>query len=387
MALDVRRGRPDRRVLAVRMRPRPPRRSTVTTVDTRRSPVEDGDADLGVLLPLSGAGTDIGEAIARRRRARRQQDQRRRRRNGRPISLFIEDEGDEAATAVGSLDKLMARTSTRSSARRRRSSPRRSCRSSIAGDVLTCSPTASALSLDDFPDKGLFFRTIPSDSLQADRHRPGDRADRASRPRPSRYIDDAFGQPFAELVSNELDRRGIGELTDRAVRSGRQRLRRRGRPPCSTRAPTWWWSSATAAPGRAWSALIDGTDDDADSRSSSTTRCACRPPPARTPGWPTKTAALLSGVSPQSRHHQRGVPRADIGAYPDSRGLYATNAYDCVNLIALAANASNSTQPPTIAAQIPAVSDGGSPCMTFTACDMDLRSRAQHQLRRARRAC
>ena len=33
--------------------------------------------------------------------------------------------------------------------------------------MLACSPTASALALDDFPDDGLFFRTVPSDSMQA----------------------------------------------------------------------------------------------------------------------------------------------------------------------------------------------------------------------------
>ena len=32
--------------------------------------------------------------------------------------------------------------------------------------VVTCSPTATALALDDFPDNGFFFRTAPSDSLQ-----------------------------------------------------------------------------------------------------------------------------------------------------------------------------------------------------------------------------
>ena len=37
----------------------------------------------------------------------------------------------------------------------------------MAADVLTCSPTASAQALDDYPDRDLFFRTVPSDSLQA----------------------------------------------------------------------------------------------------------------------------------------------------------------------------------------------------------------------------
>ena len=33
--------------------------------------------------------------------------------------------------------------------------------------MLACSPTATALALDDFPDDGMFIRTVPSDSMQA----------------------------------------------------------------------------------------------------------------------------------------------------------------------------------------------------------------------------
>ena len=32
--------------------------------------------------------------------------------------------------------------------------------------VVTCSPSATALALDDYPDNKLFFRTVPSDSLE-----------------------------------------------------------------------------------------------------------------------------------------------------------------------------------------------------------------------------
>ena len=48
------------------------------------------------------------------------------------------------------------------------------------------------------------------------------------------------------------------------------------------------------------------------------------------------------------------------------------DAFDCVNLIALAALAGDSTQPEVIARQIPLVSDSGSPCMTFVDCQDDI---------------
>ena len=62
----------------------------------------------------------------------------------------------------------------------------------------------------------------------------------------------------------------------------------------------------------------------------------------------------------------------DLGDTPDNPSPYAANAFNCVNLIALAALAADSTQPAQIAEQIPAVSDSGSPCMTFAQCRADL---------------
>ena len=37
----------------------------------------------------------------------------------------------------------------------------------MAEGVVVCSPTATALALNDYPDRDLFFRTVPSDSLTA----------------------------------------------------------------------------------------------------------------------------------------------------------------------------------------------------------------------------
>lgn len=48
--------------------------------------------------------------------------------------------------------------------------------------------------------------------------------------------------------------------------------------------------------------------------------------------------------------------------------MFATNAYDCVNLIALAAQAAESDNPFTIAASVPTVSEGGQTCKAFAEC-------------------
>jgi branched-chain amino acid transport system substrate-binding protein len=82
-------------------------------------------------------------------------------------------------------------------------------------------------------------------------------------------------------------------------------------------------------------------------------------------------ASRVTGVSPVAYTTDKEF-LTELGAGPDDPSPYAANAYECVNLIALAAVAAHSTQPALIAAQIPAVSDSGTPCTTFTDCRADL---------------
>ena len=74
--------------------------------------------------------------------------------------------------------------------------------------ILTCSPTATALALDDLPDRGLFFRTAPSDSLQAIAI-----AEQAERTGALSavvvYLDDAYGRPLADATIGALRGRGL----------------------------------------------------------------------------------------------------------------------------------------------------------------------------------
>ena len=60
--------------------------------------------------------------------------------------------------------------------------------------------TAARSLLDDFPDRGLFFRTIPSDSLQA--MAMAEAVDRTGASKATiAYIDDDYGQSFADQVN------------------------------------------------------------------------------------------------------------------------------------------------------------------------------------------
>ena len=80
----------------------------------------------------------------------------------------------------------------------------------VNAGVVACSPTASARLLDDFPDHNLFFRTIPSDSLQA--IAIADAVDRTGASRATvAYIDDAYGQAFADSVGEALRQKSIAQ--------------------------------------------------------------------------------------------------------------------------------------------------------------------------------
>ena len=68
---------------------------------------------------------------------------------------------------------------------------------------MACSPTASASLLDNFPDNGLFFRTIPSDSLQAIAIVEAVNQTGANTATVA-YIDDDYGQLFAESIGEAL---------------------------------------------------------------------------------------------------------------------------------------------------------------------------------------
>ena len=88
----------------------------------------------------------------------------------------------------------------------------------------------------------------------------------------------------------------------------------------------------------------------------------------RNPTTPERIASLDSqlrrkviGLAPQAESTNPAEPY-------DPPGLFATNAYDCVNLIALAAVRADSDHPRAIAEEISSVSSSGLACRAFVDC-------------------
>ena len=88
----------------------------------------------------------------------------------------------------------------------------------------------------------------------------------------------------------------------------------------------------------------------------------------RNPTMPQRVAELdpsfrnkIVGLAAQAESEDPAQPF-------DPPGLFAANAYDCVNLIALAAVRSDSDSPREISSQMASVSSSGSVCRSFVEC-------------------
>jgi branched-chain amino acid transport system substrate-binding protein len=239
----------------------------------------------------------------------------------------------------------------------------------IDAGVVACSPTASASLLDDFPDNNLFFRTIPSDSLQA--AAIAEAVDRTGASRATvTYIDDAFGQAFADAVDASLEAKRIEQSDAIPFSADNQSIEAAAREVAGISAGVVVViGDATSGP------VMLGEIDAAEGTTKPVfvVNDAMRRPTASAEPMGISLARRITGISPVAYSTEESFLE-QLGATPDNPSPYAANAFDCVNLIALAALASNSTKSAAIAAQIPAVSDSGSPCMTFAQCRDDIQA-------------
>jgi branched-chain amino acid transport system substrate-binding protein len=331
--------------------------------------VEDHVLKIGVLIPQGSANADIGESI------RTAVDLAVKKINddggygGSPVIQVPADEGvagvgiDPAiATLIDSnVDAIIGPASSLNALA--------GLAEIVNAGVVSCSPTASASLLDGYPDHNLFFRTIPSDSLQALAIAEG--VDRTGFNRATvAYIDDAYGQAFVDSVSVALRQKGIDQSEPVPFSADNQSIDAAATKIASIAAGVVV-VIGDATSGPVMLAAIDRKEpamppvyviNDAMRR-----RTATAEPMGES------LANRITGVSPVAYSIDPQF-LAEVGATPDNPSPYAANAFDCVNLIALAALQAGSTQPTSIAAMIPGVSDSGSPCTSFAECKSDMQS-------------
>lgn len=341
--------------------------ATVPDSTTPVPRVDDGILTIGVLVPQGSANADIGQSIRSAVNLAMTKINAGGGYLGTGIVVRFAGEGVAGVGIDPAIASLLAQNVDAIVGPASSTNALAGLGEIVNAGVLSCSPTASASLLDNFPDQNLFFRTIPSDSLQA--IAIAEAVDRTGASMATvTYIDDAYGQSFVDSVEASLQLKGIKHSKPVPYSADDQSIQR---------------AATTIADGSPGAVVVigDATSGpvvlgEIDAAMATThpfyiVNDAMRRPTASAEPMGGSLAKRVKGISPIAYSTDPQF-LSQVGATPDDPSPYAANAFDCVNLIALAAVAAKSTQPSAIAAQIPAVSDSGTPCTSFPDCREDI---------------
>ncbi len=322
-----------------------------TTTTTIERP-NDGVLHLGIYLPRTGEGATLGEPMIAAVVAAIEEINQAGGVLGRPVQFDIVDEevgtGPDELLADG-VDAIIGPASSRVALAQ--------LEQMVQPDtgVVTCSPTATAMALDDFPDKsGLFFRTAPSDSLQMEAiaRRVEDTGETSVA---VGYLDDPYGRGLEKSLAAAATRRGLTtsasvgfdrdqeDLTDTVA-------------DLLAETPGVVVVLGDADDGSRLLAALDHAGNSSLRRIivNDSIRNARQTIQSLSNGFRQR----LIGVAPRARALHEDGPE----------GYFTAHAVDCVNLIALAAIVSDSDAPSRIKAAMGEVASGGRVCTRFADC-------------------
>jgi branched-chain amino acid transport system substrate-binding protein len=341
-----------------------PTTSTQLLGATTTVPADDGILRVGAVLPSGGTAPDMGVSMRAALALAEAEVNAAGGVFGRPIDVKVVEEGDSPAAAELAVQELVRDGYDAIIGPTSSLHLLETLDTTIRAGVFTCAPTASALSLDEFPTEGLLIRTVPSDSLQATAiARVADDTGRDDAV--VVYLDDGYGRPFAAAVERELRLGGTTVLGGFAFTPG------------DVPDPTAIASVGSLNPGVVvvvgdgvtGPAIVNALDDAVPgSDAQFVVNDAMRRPDAAAAPYGADLASRILGVSPLA-HPQAGSFRdALVATDPTAGGLYAANVYDCLNLIALAAQVSESTVGAAFAGAFPSLSANGSSCPNYAQC-------------------
>ena len=229
----------------------------------------------------------------------------------------------------------------------------------VESGVLSCSPTATSLLLDRFPDTNLFFRTVGSDSLQmAAVARTAARTGGGSVT--IVHLDDPYGRGLAQALERAIELRPSLALNATIPFSGSDpNLDDDAASVIKTGSRVIVLLGDEADGGRMLSAIDLALPNDAG---------VAAPFVVVNDGLRSASDTIAT-ISDRLREQIIGVAaRAIVTTTDNPVGYFSTNAYDCVMLIALAARQAGSDTPRSIANQMASVSSGGRLCTTYADC-------------------
>lgn len=329
---------------------------STTTTEPPQPREDDGILRIGALIPLND--TAVGENLETSFEAAVEAVNAAGGVLGRPVEMLIEDEGGSANTAAEATEALVLRGADAILGPTSSNVAIAALDASVSAGVVTCSATATAISLDEFPDDNLFFRSIATDSLQAAA---------IARQAENRsvgsiviiHIDDAYGQPYAAAVRDALGAQESIQVESVAVPVGDVDLENDLDDIAAADADT----GIVLGNGNDIARLLEAISarDDIDF-TQVFVNDAARAASAR---------PVIAGLNPDFRNRIVGLSPQILlpeTAGSDADTPFAAQVTDCVNLIALAAAQGNSDSPATVASQMTSVSSGGDKCRTFAEC-------------------
>ncbi|MDA3014215.1 MAG: ABC transporter substrate-binding protein [Actinomycetota bacterium] len=323
-----------------------------TTIGPSR--IDDGVLRLAVHLPTTGAGARLGVPMSDGVRVAVSAINAAGGVLGEPVEVDFFDEAtsvDLRSTIQSGADAVIGpASSTKALA---------VLDQAVDAEVLVCSPSATAISLDRFPDSNLFFRTVASDTLQMSAL-----ARTAARTGSGSitivHLDDLYGRDLADALQTAVGARASLSVSSMVPFSGDD--------------PDLADDAALAIETGARIIAVLGDADDGGRMLTAIDAVLAADPDGVTPFVVVNDSLraatdVMAALSPRLRSVIVGVaPRAVVAAVDSPTGVFATNAFDCAILVALAALQSGSDAPRAIADQMASVSAGGRICTTFAEC-------------------
>lgn len=320
-----------------------------TTIAQR---VDDGQLVLGAYLPRTGSGTVIGEPMIEAVQRAVGDINDAGGVLGHDVALHIVDENSVDMTElvdrgvdaiIGPASSTVALTQLDDTV-------------GAGSGVVSCSPTATALLLDGYPDNGLFFRTVPSDSLQMTAI-----AIRAGRTGVGSialaYLDDSYGRGLRDSFRREADSQGIELIADE------------GFSPDRDQEALAEFAAVVLADDPGVVVVLGNADDGARLLAALDTATQTTEPPQIIVNEALRNGRqTIQTLSDRFREHVIGIAPDARAQTSDLAGFFTAHAVDCVNLIALAAIQAESDAPRAIQTQMAAASASGRECFSFADC-------------------
>jgi branched-chain amino acid transport system substrate-binding protein len=321
--------------------------ATTTTVVER---VGNGTLEIGIFLPLTGPGAPFGPPMVTGIEEAVDHINAEGGVLGRNVVLKpARDEGSEAIDRVlaDGVDAIVGPASSLTAL---------GGLAPAADDstgVVTCSPMATARSLDDYPNN-FFFRTAPSDTLQmAAIARLAERT--GAQEVAVGYLDDPYGRGLAEALEEALRDRPLSVGSSVGFSGDTGDLAPVARELLADDPRVVVVLGDADDGSRLLAALDEETTD---------------PPVVLVNDSIRQARQIIQDLSGPFREQLTGVAPQPGPASEDhdDHGFFVAHAIDCVNLIALAAIDAGTDNPVKFRARMSAVSTGGRVCTTFEEC-------------------